>query len=100
MVESGLYWLPALGSGAWILSSSCLSFFICKVGMATGPKLIRLLVAFREIMLVKCLEQCPTCGKHSINTKLTDIGEIAQAASPSVSSKEPGGYLLGKSQRK
>lgn len=52
---------------------------MCKVGMATVPKLIKLLVSFHKIMLVKCLEECLASGKHSIKTDFTDVGETAQA---------------------
>lgn len=53
MAASGLCWLLALGSRIWFLSNLCLSFFICVVGMATVPKLIRLLVAFHDMMNAK-----------------------------------------------
>lgn len=61
------------------------------------PKLIRLLVAFHEMMLGKYLEQGLAYGNHSINTNFTDVGGIVAATLPWVSSKEHGGYLLGAS---
>lgn len=62
----------------------------------TVPKLVRLLVAFHEMMLGKCLEHCLAYGKHLISSDFTDVGGIiAQATLPWVSSKEHGGYLLG-----
>lgn len=55
------------------------SFFNCQVGMATVSRLIRRLVSFHGMMLVKCLKQCLASSRPSINTDFTDVGETAEA---------------------